>query len=219
MTQPVRQLDPSPDHQAEREVLISRLVDARASEADWAALRSLAKVDDSIWSEIIQTRRVGDGLTTEVHAALAHVEHVDMPHLRITRPVPAARPVRSHLIGWAAAAVLALGFVAQQAGLIRTGMERPGAQGTLVNLPTSPQSAWDAYLSTGREAGLVVGELPERTVVDVRPSASGEGYDAFYIRQVLERAWVSDLYKIGVNESGKKVLIPTSAPVEGGSSF
>ncbi len=212
-----------PESVSDREVLVSRLVDARASDQDWATLRALARVDETIWTEIIDTRRGCEALVREVAPIVDCAERVDVPHLRLTRAVPggAGRSARSHLVGWAVAAVLALGFVAQQTGLIQTGMEhRPGAQGTLMNVPpATPQSAWDSYLSAGREAGLVVGELPERMVVDVRPSPTGEGYEAFYVRQVLERAWVSDLYKIGVNESGKKVLIPTSAPVEGGSSF
>lgn len=204
----------------DRDVLVTRLLDARAGESDWMALRSLSRADETIWDEIVAEHRGSAALAGEVRGAIANADASEMPTLRLTGMPGSSRPGRGSLVGWAVAAVLALGVVGQQTGLIRTGMEhRPGAEGNLVQVPVSPQSAWANYLSAGRDAGVVVGELPERMVVDVRPSPTGEGYEAFYVRQVLERAWVSDLYKIGVNESGKKVLIPTSAPVEGGSSF
>ncbi len=217
---------PTPPDAADRDVLVTRLLDGRAGESDWIAFRDLARHDETIWGEVILSRRQCTTLERAFEPALTLAELHEMPDLGLAGVAATDLQDRHRLggggggglVGWAIAATLALGFIAQQSGLLRTGMEsRPGATGGVTAI--SPDAALQNYLDLGKQSGRVVGELPERKVVDVRPSPTGEGYDVLYYRQIIERTRVDSLYSIGASESGAPVLVPASAPVTGGSSF
>lgn len=203
----------------DRDVLVTRLLDARASEADWAALRDLARRDETVWLDLIELRRQALALERGMEPTLAAAELCDMPDLVLSaRPGRALGGSRGGLVGWAVAALLALGFVAQQAGVLKTGMES-GPRLTSGFDARPPEASLQDYLDRGKQSGRVVGEVPERKVVGVQPAADGDGYDVLYFRQIIERTRVPSLYNIGTSESGGPVLVPASAPVSVGSSF
>jgi hypothetical protein len=69
---------------------------------------------------------------------------------------------------------------------------------------STADEAWNAYIAKGRESGAVVGEMPAKVLIESRPNPSGEGYELLYLRQVVERTIVPDLYQYtGQDESGR----------------
>jgi hypothetical protein len=205
----------------DRDLLITRLLDARASDADWLAFRDCAAADQSIWSDLAAARRDMARLERVVSHAAVCADHVDMPELRFD-----SQPVRLHntgwsggarsgLVGWAVAAVLALAFIAQQTGL-NTGVGGMGArqQANIVNIPDTAPELLQKYIETGRKDGLVLGEAPQRMVVETRPREDGKGHDVLFYRLLLERAVVDDnsFRTFGVKEDGEQVLVPASPP-------
>lgn len=78
----------------------------------------------------------------------------------------------------------------------------------------SAADAWQAYLQKGRESGEVVGEIPNKLLVDSKPALSGNGVEVIYVRQVMERAIVPDLYEFaGRDEAGRPTLVRYAHPV------
>ena len=50
--------------------------------------------------------------------------------------------------------------------------------------------------------------MPERVLIETRPSETGRGYELLYLRQILERTVVPDLYKFyGQDEMGRPTLV------------
>lgn len=205
---------PAPAPAIDRELLITRLLDARASDADWLAFRDFAAVDQSVWNDIVATRRDMLHLERGFGPITAAAERSEMPELRFTNRPPTGRGhwhARSGLIGWAVAAVLALGFVAQQAGF-RTGMER-APQASLVPTPRSAPELLEQYIEAGRKTGMVLGEAPQRMVVETRPREEGKGHEVLFYRLLLERTFVKDFQTMGSKEDGESVLVPASPPL------
>lgn len=211
----------------DRDILISRVIDGRAAGHDWLALREAATLDPTIWSDLAMSQDHAARLSTELVSAMALADHVDVPEpgLRLVggsvNPAALSR-LRSGL-GWALAAVLALAFSTQfftkspDAGNI-TGGNQAGLISGLSAIST-PQQAMDKYLELGKQSGQVVAELPQRYVVESRPAANGDGYEVLYIRQVLERAHVNDVYRMNTDDTGRPVLLPATVKREGGPSL
>ena len=54
-------------------------------------------------------------------------------------------------------------------------------------------------------------EMPTRVLVESRPADGGNGYEVLYLRQVLERTVVPDLYRFdGRDERGVATLVRAS---------
>ena len=73
-------------------------------------------------------------------------------------------------------------------------------------LARTPDDALNEYLTVGREAGRVVGEVPRRVLLDARPLPDGEGYELIYYRQILERSYVPELYHFDEQDGGNATL-------------
>lgn len=211
---------PEPD----RDVLISRVVEGRARGEDWQALRRLAEHDSAVWAELALSQDQASHLAQGLEAALAEASAVALPHRTLSLVghdslSPAGRGVNSRLraaLPWALAATLGLAFGSQYwfkpvqpTGTMQTGGLLPVAAAPALS---TPEEAMQAYLDLGRQQGTVVGELPERRVIESRPAPGGEGYEVLFIRQVLERAVVKDLYRTGTDDRGRTVLLPASVP-------
>ena len=80
----------------------------------------------------------------------------------------------------------------------------------------SPDEAVKAYLEMGAKSGRVMGELPNRLLVDSRPAPQGNGFEVVYIRQFIERGVVNDLVRFGEDESGRPVPVRVSMPARVG---
>ena len=69
------------------------------------------------------------------------------------------------------------------------------------------------WIESGKQQGTVIGELPQRIVLDARPADDGIGYDVTYLRQIQERTRVPDLYQaVGQDERGRAQLVSYEPP-------
>lgn len=225
----------------DRDLLISRVVDGVASDSDWSSLDVIARADSAIWRDLAQAQRCNSDLTHAVNCAIAGADRVQLLDESAYSLVSASsvNPIgrgagagsldlQSHAqsrfnalarwTGWAAAAALALAWVSG----IRTG--NPGAgTGGLSNPPSNlatagpslPESASDLlqrYLRQGQESGEVVAEMPSKLMLEAIPmdDKSG-GYEVYFVRQIVERTRVPNLYTFTEGESGQ--LQPVKARI------
>jgi hypothetical protein len=69
-----------------------------------------------------------------------------------------------------------------------------------------PVDALRAYVDRGREAGTVIGLVPDVRVLETRPRADGTGFEVLLVRQIIERQRVDQAYRWTQDEAGN--LIP-----------
>lgn len=206
-----------------RDELISRVIDGEASERDWTALRSLAQADPSVWTDLTDTQRQHETLADAVEAVGMLADGVDIPegelmtpHERFQRRMDGVRAWG----GWAAAAAILLvwftGLPAPTATQSPLGRSGNGAgnmaglgPGTLVGNAT-PDEALERYIDAGRDSGKVLGVVPDRVVLDSRPSPDGTGIEVVYLRQIVERETVpvDRVFRVGRDEFGSAALVP-----------
>lgn len=210
---------------SDQDVVFSRLLDGRGRAADWQRLREATAGDagNAAWDRLIGNAGDQDLLGEAVGLAGDRAGDTDLHRamneaLPVTLPLPSAqgrradRAVRAARLGWLVAACMALGLVSLS--LRPNGGGGVGTQGanlapfSLENL--SSNDLMNGYKARAAKEGTLVGELPQRVVIETRPSADGKGYEVLYMRQFIERAIVDDLYKLGTDETGRPVMVPTS---------
>jgi hypothetical protein len=118
---------------------------------------------------------------------------------------------RSARLGWAVAALVALAWTASVFAPRTPGMGPTTTAGLGAVVPSTYDAAIQSYLDLGRRSGRVVGELPDRVVLDSRPLPDGSGFEVTYLRQFVERATVERAYRVGETDTGGAVLIPAPA--------
>lgn len=203
--------DFNPDPSLDRDLLISRVVDCRASAGDWAELDRMAKSDDSVWRELARAQREHALLAGAVMDEVMKADSVAIPEHHAASYKLASR-IRSAGAwgGWAAAAAVALAWMG---GLPAgdTGAGLPSNQASLAPFG-SASDALNAYLDLGKKDGRVIQQLPGKVLVDdPRPAADGQGYEVIFIRQIVERERVPDLYRFSRDEAGNLTAIPVQA--------
>jgi hypothetical protein len=216
------------DQALRKDVLISQIIDAEGDGSAWAQFAQIATTDPTAWRELALAQRD--------HAALSHAVAQELQVADETElPAPASAGGHagsfsyrlSRWGGWAAAAALAVTWLGVQFAAIRDSHNRELAagNGAAVNpnmasiLPVgayqldSPQDAISAYKQLGQQSGTVLGELPDRVIVESRPLAGGRGYEVVYLRQFMERAQVAELYQVSRDDSGQqRMLLPVAQP-------
>ena len=200
-------------------LLISRAVGGDATTAEWDELTTQADERPQLWRRLGETLRDQTGFVRAVDAAVAVACQIEpawgaeTPQDAGGQPVTPPRSLR-HWGGWAVAAALVLAWVMSLIG------PAPSPETTQLAevLPTATAAElFNAYLARGRADDTVIGEVPEKIVIDSRTSPTGEGYELLYLRQILERAVVPDLYQVGgADEMGRPVLVRFERP-RGGS--
>ncbi|GJQ29047.1 MAG: hypothetical protein HBSAPP03_09310 [Phycisphaerae bacterium] len=198
--------------EGELDILITRVIDGRAEGEDWRRLESLAERDAGVWRELAQAQRDDQVLRREVASATAGAGTVELeleghePTFRLTRQVGERTRRVAMWGGWAAAALVAVAFVAK----------KPDQPGPMIAGPTgSVSSAADflsRYLDQGRKEGRVIHEMPDKVLVNTIPAADGKGYDVVFLRVIMERDRVPDLYRFTSDESGQPVPIRVHIP-------
>lgn len=197
------------DDALRREILISRVIDGEASCEDWDALRALAEHDPSVWTDLNETQRQQELLCGAVAEVCAIADGIEIDDA-LADPAPMVR--RIHQVGawggWAMAAGLALMWA-----LGINPLESSTGGSVAGPIPTSraalrPDDALQQYLETGREAGRVIREVPDRVVVRAEPLQGGERVEVFYLRQILERQVVDRVYRETVDELGNAMTVP-----------
>lgn len=196
----------------DRDILISRVIDGIARDHDWGALDKIAEADPAVWRELAQVQRQNSELTAAVGRAVSVADDVELDAREA--PVVIARVGGlSRWGGWAAAAALALAWIAgSRLGAPQIPGPVPPDTQTAGLLPSSAADALKAYLSKGADEGLVLGEMPTKVMLDAVPVGEDERHtDVYYIRQIVERVRVEDLYRASNNEAG--AVTPTGSRI------
>jgi hypothetical protein len=207
----------------DQEVVFSRLLDGRGRAADWQRLREATAADASAWDRLIGSAGDQDVLGDVVGLAGERADACDAD--TSTPPAPLAFPsaqgrradraVRAARLGWLVAACMALGMVSVY---MRPAAPSSGMQGA--NLAPfsldnySSNDLMNKYKDRASKEGTLVGELPQRLVLETRPSSDGKGYEVLYMRQFIERVVVDDMYKFATDDVGRPVMVPGSLQKE-----
>ncbi|MDX2115128.1 MAG: hypothetical protein SFZ24_05830 [Planctomycetota bacterium] len=205
---------PAPEPTRE-DVLIGRVVDGEATSADWAALEHLASRDPLVWERLGRAQRTHARLEREVEDAIAIAELIDLPSARAVA-VDSFRLRLRQYGGWAAAAAVALAWVGAQTPLV----SHPAPTSTAALVPiaapaqVAPDQLFDRYVLEGVAQGRVVGVMPP-VLVRTEPAADGNGKQVIFLRQVLERATMTDVTPVSIqlDEHGTPRYVPTETPI------
>lgn len=214
MTNTPDRIDDSAAPLHDRDMLISRVVDGRASSAEWTTLETLAAGDSSVWRDLAMAQRDQRAIETIVGVAGNLAESVDLPRdVRGSEISPGVSRMRSWG-GWVAAAVLAFATAGQFSLITRLNEKIRSVEAGPPNfrpVSLSADEAFDQYRNKGMKEGIVLGEIPDRVLLSAEPAAGGEGYEVTIVRQVIERRRVSDVLQFNSrNELGQTVPVPTS---------
>lgn len=206
------------------DILISRAIDGDATAAEWDELTALAEADPAVWRNLGVGLREHGAFARAINAGVAVADRIEMPEpAAATRPVsmielrrPVRRPVLTRIggwSGWAIAAVLTLAWVTGVLNIVhnrpgfRTGTPTAGNNNAQI-VGASASDLLAAYLDKGRQEQSVIAEVPERILLETRPADTGHGYELVYLRQILERTVVPDLYKFhSRDEMGRPTLV------------
>jgi hypothetical protein len=198
----------------DRDLLISRVIDGRASSAEWTTLETLAARDPAVWRELATAQRDQRAIETIVASAGDLSQSVDLP--LVTAEPERHTAGRSRLRiwgGWVAAAVLAFAAAGQFNSITNLKKQLIGntAGSPLPVSFTSADEAFDQYRNKGKAEGIVLGEIPDRVLLSAEPAADGRGYTVTIVRQVIERRHVNDMLQFNSrNELGQ--TMPVASP-------
>jgi hypothetical protein len=183
--------DSNPD---ETDLLLSRAVagDARALDE----IRARGAGDPALLEELALWQADELRLSRAVGALHAAAEGVEAPRAETFR-------TRRAGLGWAVAAVLAVGWLLSSA--LPAPKEAP-ANIAGVGAPAfdSSDAAFDAYLAKAREEGVVVDAVEPPVLVGSRELGDGGGFEIVIVRQVYERRRAPEIYRIApTDETGR----------------
>ncbi|MFN9992772.1 MAG: hypothetical protein ACK54H_05445 [Phycisphaerales bacterium] len=195
----------------ELDLIITRVVDRRATAADWSTLESFAAKDPSVWKDLGATMRIDHELRRQVDHEVRKGDNINITVERIVRHGSQKPRSGSHARrigswgGWIAAAVL-IAFSLRGANV-----ESRKTDTSLAGFSGSTREILSNYLQSGKRDGSVVGEMPEKVLLNTTPAEDGGTY-VIFIRQIVEKVKVEDLYRISTDETGRPtpVRIPES---------
>ncbi|HEX9794624.1 MAG TPA: hypothetical protein VGC54_11630 [Planctomycetota bacterium] len=190
------------------DLFLHRAMEARHGDADWASFEARAALHPQLWEQFARAQRDDRLLGAEVAEVLtgAAVE-LPGPRPRAHRALPGRWATWS---GWAAAAAIALlwagGFApgsSDDAAPLSAGGEAAAAA-SLAGL-SDADSALADYLQRGRAEGRVVKEMP-MILLQAVPLEDG-GHQVLFLRQIVERHTVEQLYEYETDELGRPVPV------------
>ncbi len=192
------------------QILVSRVIEPDATAKEWDELTAAAEADPQLWRRTVKTLRDQQALTRAVNASVAIAQGVSSrPVSQPGRDVevdrsPLGRPQLFRWSGWAVAALVALAWVSGLSNFRSNGTMNAG----FVPSTLTAAEHLENYYTQGRREGRVFDEVPEKILVQIRPSPTGDGVEIIYIRQTLERTTVPGLYQYqGEDESGRPTLV------------
>ncbi len=204
----------------EREdILIGRVVDGEATGADWGELEQLASADERVWARLARAQRSQASMSRAVDDEVVVAELVDLPLADASHHLHGWSEVSVRwraYTGWGVAAALALAW----AGAARYSTWPAGRHSTQPAPITAgigslgPEELMQRYVEQGSAQGRVIAELP-MVMVESGPARGGEGVDVVYVRQLLERVRVRNVYELGLTEHGEPSPHLISLPVSG----
>ncbi len=197
------------DNTVDRDVLVSRVVDGRASGEDWAALRRLAAREPEVWDEIEAFGSMHSSMCAAVDVELARCAAVDLDapeHEVFHQRVRIARSWGGWLVAAAVLLAWSLNLPMQpSSSMTATSSIGPDLGSSYIRVD-EPVDALRAYVNRGREAGTVVGLVPDVQVLETRSAPDGSGLEVLLVRQIIERQRVDQVYRWTQDEAGN--LIP-----------
>lgn len=218
----------APLGQPDRDLLISRVVDGVARDADWKALDTIAFDDQSVWRDLAQAQRQQACLAQAVEESIASSSMIELPDEAPALHFPSRQQAWwiRRWAGWVAAAVLGVAWVSS----VRLGTNQvtPGGNGPNIadlgggvvekgsRLVKNAADALNAYFDKGAEEKRVLGEMPTKVLLQTRPAADGKGYEVYFVRQIVERVEVPDLRMLSTDEFGN--VRPTEIEVRPASA-
>ncbi len=197
----------------ERDVLITRVIDGAATSDDWATFRATAAHDPSIWAQLARTQQIHETMCQRVQSELAAADRIELPGGLIDdRPVHARLDMVSRWGGWAAAIAIMVVWIFGQSSPMDISNEhnpvKAGMPGSGILLDQAkPDQAFDQYLSSGQTLGQVIGEMPDRIVIETRPMPDGT-IEVLYLRQIIERRVIDHAYREMRDETGNVFPVP-----------
>jgi hypothetical protein len=191
------------------DILIGRVTDGEATPADWQELETLAIAEAGVWTRLAAAQRAHADLARAVDDELTVAELVHAPAHEAARGGMTLVSQRWRAYsGWAAAAALALAW----AGANGLNLRIPGAAVPGTNaaglFTSGPDDLFTQYLDKGKAQGSVLGELPKVMIetIPVADAKPGEAnVEVVYVRRVLERAMVNNVYRVSRDEHGNPV--------------
>ncbi|MCC5785232.1 MAG: hypothetical protein JJU33_00870 [Phycisphaerales bacterium] len=213
------------------ERLLSRIVDGEATDAERAEFERLASESPELSEELAAAERAHGFLAGAVAAELDALASIG-PAGGVAgggigtgvgsggRFAEADEEARSGLRrriglvgawgGWAVAAALLLGmFLPFGEGAVGGGEEAAAVQSAGFGFG-SIDDAMRVYMQRGVESGRVVEPEPRLVLIEARPEADGM-VEVRYMRQIIERALVDDVYELAPDDGG--VLVPVRLDV------
>ncbi len=198
------------------DLLVSRVVDGVATDRDWNAFESVAGNDTTAWRELAvslgSAQRDQAALSRAVELQIAAASATALPSeesaqypIEISTAAKTWNFARSGL-GWVAAAVLAVAAytgkfnpsrVSTPSGISHAGIGIPYPE-SFPNA-SSTRDLLNQYLDRGIETGEVLGELPDKLMLQAQPiklDDGSDGYEVVFVRQIVERAKMPDIYQI-----------------------
>ena len=190
------------------ETLIWRVVDGDGGAREWDDLMALAEEDPALWREVAEAHHDDVVLRRAISSASRLADSTALPAGDPPRGAMAQSREGARWIGagggWLVAALVALAWTIHLGTTVGPDASDPAG---LLPIATAAD-AFQTYLDRGRQERLVVGEIPTRILVESRRDPAGEGYELLYVRQVLERTVVGDLYRFsGQDEQGGPTLV------------
>lgn len=185
------------------EQLIDRILNRNLEARDLDELAQLSQNEPEALSQIAATLRAAATIETAVEAAEAIATSIELPNSNVLRNTPSIPIVRWS--GWAAASMLAAAWLL--VAILNPALPSADEQ-VRSNILLTASEALEQYMRAGKEEGRIIEELPLITV-ELRPAEDGDGMDVFYVRRVMERAHVKGMYKMGMDDQGRAVILPT----------
>lgn len=200
------------------DLLVSRIADSEATPADWGAFNDLAERHPWAWRDLAHAQRDHAAMSAAVRAAVETADFVPLPVRAGARARGAgAGPAPMPMIGWGGWAVAACLAVAFFGGIRPAASVAPTGNAAGVNLANwTPDDFVKGYVDAGQRTGLVMGEVPQRILIDSRALGPGEGFEVVYVRQFVERARVHDLVRFAADESGRPMPVRAEFPAAAG---
>lgn len=179
------------------DLLITRIVDRADDPRDWRELDHLTEASSDVWSDLLEALRQDAAVRAAVQPAARVAESVALP-VAIPAPAPALErePVPAAAwSGWLAAVLLAGFWIASTMS--------PATE-SAIDEPTTAVVTPAHVTPAPAASAEVLGEL-SRVVMQARPTEDGSGLEVLYVRRVLERAVVRELYQFSEDEHGTPV--------------
>ena len=201
------------------DILISRTIDGNATTGDWEELTALADANPAVWRNLAMSLRAHQAFARALNADVTVADAIEMPTVQRAAATIQLRDAGRHPAflarvggwsGWAVAAVFTIIWVAGVLNLMQNTAPQPNGSSPGHNAMMVGASAAEllqAYLDKGRQEDFVIAEVPQRILIETRPNGSGRGYELIYLRQILERTVVPDLYQFNRDEAGQPRLI------------